>query len=470
MRHASATRACIRLALLVAALSLCAAPAAQAAFFPSETIDGPSSSIVRFSDLDTAQDGGSALVYLKRDGATPHVWTARMVNGAWQAPEQLDVGQPGESSDPHISTSDGGRIVAAWINGGRVWSAIREAGASTWGAPVQVHPGPAQRVSLSMSVHGVAYAAFPVGGGSRDVRAARLAGTTWTVFEQPLDSEPARDAGGGRGPRIAAAADGTAFAAWEEVDGGGRRRVHARRVLRDRLSHFPQEASVPELEGHPGADARNPEVGVDWDSSYGWVALEQTFDDAGVGRSRVIGRPLVGVGLEPPMPLDGLQWGTGVGAVDPDIDMTGRERAFVASQITPGAGVAAAILQIDVFGAIGRIDTQTGTANPDPTVAHASNGEGTFSWFEDGQVVGRYWNRDDVLEPETPARHRGPRRRPARARHGLLGQPARRRGGRLRAGPPARAAGSWWPTGTDRCARSRRRPPRRRGSPTGGRA
>jgi hypothetical protein len=391
----------MRRALCIAALlTVAVAAPAEAAWFPSEPIDGPSADIVSFGDLDVAQDGGSAVTYLKRGGATPHVWVARMVNGAWQAPEQVDVGQGGASSDPKVSVSDGGRAVAAWINGGRVWSAVRAADGG-WTAPIQVHPGPAQRVSLSMSVHGVAYAVFSVGGASRDVRAARLSGTTWSNFEQVLDVDPPRDAGGGRGPRVAAAADGTATAVWEEVSADGRRRVQMRRVLRDRLSQFPAEASVPDFEGHGGFDARNPEVGMDWDSSFGWVAVEQDFDDGGVTRSRVIGRRIVGVGLEPALGLDGLQWGQGIGAVDPDIDVTGRLRAFVASTITPGAGVAGAILQIDVFGAIGRIDPQTGVANPDPTVAHASNGEGAFNWFEDGTVLGRYWTRDEVLEGDT---------------------------------------------------------------------
>lgn len=395
-------RATWRAAALAGVAALAASAPADAAWFQSESIDGPSASIVSLGDLDTAQDGGTAVTYLKRDGATPHVWVARMVNGAWQGPEQMDVGQAGASSEPHVSVSDGGRVVVAWINGGRVWSRVRDGGTGAWTDPVQVHPGPAQRLSLSMSVHGVGYAAFSVMAGSRDARAARLSGTTWTNFDQPLDVEPVRDAGGGRGPRIAAAADGTALAAWEEVSGDGRRRVQIRRVLRDRLSQFPTEASVPDFEGHGGFDARNPEVGMDWDSSFGWVAVEQDFDDGGVGRSRVIGRRVVGVGLEPALGLDGIQWGTGVSAVDPDIDVTGRLRALAASTLTPGAGVNGAILQIDVFGAIGRLDPQSGTANPDPTVAHASNGEGAFAWFEDGQVTGQYWNRDDVLEPHTP--------------------------------------------------------------------
>jgi hypothetical protein len=325
--------------LAAAALFALGAAPAQGAFFASESIDGPSPDIVRFGDIDTAQDGGSALVYLKREGANAHVWAARMVDGAWGAPERLDPGQSAESSDPHISVSDGGRVVAAWINAGHVYSSVRPAGAPGWTGPMQVHAGPAEHISLSMSVHGVGYLAFSVGTSSRDVRAARLSGTTWSGFDQPLDVDPARDAGGGRGPRIAAAADGTALAAWEEVDSGGRRHVQVRRVLRDRLSQFPVEASVPDLDGHPGGDARNPEVGMDWDSSFGWVAVEQDFQDGAVTRGRVFGRRVVGVSLQPPLKLESLSWGGVVSAGDPDLDVTGRLRALATSEITPGAAV-----------------------------------------------------------------------------------------------------------------------------------
>lgn len=389
------------LASALCALAAAAAPA-QAAFFPSEVIDGPSPDIVRMADIDTAQDGGSAVVYLKRDAGMPHVFVARMINGVWTQTERVDVGQPGESSDPHVSVSDGGRVAVVWINGGRLIASVRPSTDAPWTGPTEVHPGPVQRASLGMSVHGVGYVAFSVGAVSRDVRTARLSGTTWTLFDQPLDVEPARDAGGGRGPRIAAAADGTALAAWEEIAADGGRRVQVRRVLRDRLSQFPAEASVPELEGHPAGIARNPEVGMDWDSSFGWVVVEQDFVDNGVTRSRVFGRRIVGVGLDAPVIVDPLSWGGADSATDPDIDVTGRLRALTATTLAPYAGVGAAVLQIDVFGPIGRIDSPAGATDPDPTVAHASNGEGAFLWHEEGQVIGKYWNRDDVLEGDVP--------------------------------------------------------------------
>jgi hypothetical protein len=393
-----------RLLPLTAVLAALWAPPAQAAFFQSERLDGPSADILRVGDLDTAQDGGTAVVYLKRVNASPHVWAARMVDGAWQAPEQLDAGQPAASSEPRVAVADGGRAAAVWINGGRLFGSVRESTDAGWTTPAQIHPGPVQHVSLGMSLHGVGYAAFTHQSGSRDVLAARLpaGGTSWSVFDRPLDTVPSVDAGGGRGPRIAAAADGTALAAWEELGSDGRRRVQVRRVLKDRLSNHPAEASVGDLEGHAGFDARNPDVGMDWDSSFGWVAVEQTFADGGTARNRVFGRRVVGVGLEPPLPLDDLKWGGTDSAVDPDIDVTGRRRALATAELGPYAGVAGAVLQVDVFGAIGRIDGITGVATPDPVAAHASNGEGAFAWFEDAQVAGRYWNRDDVLEGESP--------------------------------------------------------------------
>ena len=392
-----------RLAAPLAVLGACLAGAgsAHAAFFPSESIDGPSADIVRFSDIDVAQDGGSAMTYLKRVNGSPHVWVARMQNGAWGAPEAVDVGQGPPSSDPHVSVSDGGRVVVAWVNDGRVYSSVRPSYDAPWTGAMLVHPGPVQRISLGMSVHGVGYLAYGVGSGSRDVRAARLSGTTWTAFDQPLDVDPARDAGSGSGPRIAAAADGTATAVWEEVV-GGRRRVFMRRVLRDRLSSFPAEASVDSLEGREAGNARNPEIGMDWDSSFGWVLVEQDFVDNGVTRSRVFGRRIVGVGLQDPILLDSLQWGGADSATNADLDVTGRLRALAAVTQAPYSGVGGSVLQIDVFGAIGRIDKPAGADDPDPTVAHASNGEGAFAWHEDGQVIARYWNRDDVLEPDVP--------------------------------------------------------------------
>ena len=396
----------VLVAAVVATAPLAAAPAAPAALFPGETIDGPSPDILSASDVDVARDGGGVVTYLKRTGGVAHVWVSRMVDGAWSAPEQIDIGQPGASSDPHVAVSDGGRAVVTWINAGRLFASLRESVATGWGEAVQVDAGPVQHQSLDMSLHGKAYSAYTIGSSSHDVRSAKLEGTTWTTFPTALDADPPRDAGGGNGPVVAAAADGTGIAAWEEVGADGRWRVFSRRVLRDGPSTFVREASIPALDGHTGGDARNPDIGMDDDSSYGWVAVEQDFDDGGVQRPRVFGRPVLGVDLEEPVVLDGQAFGSGVGASNPDIDVTGRVRALEVSESAPGAATLAAVLQIDAYGFIGAIDSQPNASAANPVASESPNGEGVFAWFEDPSgpatagVMGRFWNRDDVLEGE----------------------------------------------------------------------
>lgn len=403
----SRPRARLALAAALAAAVLGAVPAAApAVLFPSESIDGPSPDILRAGDVDVARDGGAAVVYLKRNDGQPHVWVSRMVDGGWGPPEQLDVGQPAESRDPHVAVADRGRAVATWINAGRLWSSVRPSAAAPWTEPILIHDGVVQAQSVDMSLHGIGYAAFAVGAVSRDVRAARLSGTSWTVLDGALDNEQPRDAGVGSGPQVAAAADGTAMAAWEEIGGDGRRRVIVRRALRDRLSAHQRAASVAELDGRAGGDARNPDIGLDDDSSHGWVALEQDFTDGGVTASRVFGRPIIGVELEDPLLIDGQQFGTGVGAANVDIDTNGRERALAVLETSPGAATMGVVLQRDVFGSIGQIDTAQSAGSADPAVGQSNNGEGVFAWFEDpgaagpAGVIGRFWNRDDALEGE----------------------------------------------------------------------
>ena len=48
-----------------------AAPAAQAAWFRAEPIDGPAE-IESLGDVDVARDGSGGVVYVKRDAGVPH--------------------------------------------------------------------------------------------------------------------------------------------------------------------------------------------------------------------------------------------------------------------------------------------------------------------------------------------------------------------------------------------------------------
>src|SRR3954466_12937808 len=98
-----------RLALIVTSIAaLAPAGAAHAAFFAGEPIDGPSADIRSVGDLDVARDGSGAGAYVRRDGGVDHVFVARLVNGAWQAPERVDAGIDASSSQPAVASSDGG--------------------------------------------------------------------------------------------------------------------------------------------------------------------------------------------------------------------------------------------------------------------------------------------------------------------------------------------------------------------------
>lgn len=396
MRRAIAT-----LAVLCAGAA--AAPAAQAGFFPAEQIDGPSADIVRVNDIDVAREGESALAYLKREAGLPHVFVARMTNGAWGGGERLDAGQGAGTEDPHVAVADDGRAVASWINNGQLWTSVRTGPDTPWSAPILVAAGGVERQSLDMSVHGVGYVAWAAGG---DVRAARLAaGTTqWTVIDPALDFDAGRPAGGGRGPDMSALADGTGLAVWEEVGPDGRVRIFGRRVIRTRRSEQVRELSVDSFEGRPGRNAVLPDAGTDDDSSFGWAMFQQTFEDGGVERRRVLARRLVGSDWDPPVAVDTLGFPAGEEAIEPRIDVNGRERSMGTLELAPGATTVGVIQRGDLINSGNRIDGLPNASASSPVPAQSPNGTGVFAWFDDpggpasALVSGRHFNTDDVLE------------------------------------------------------------------------
>ncbi len=114
-------------AAAVAAAALLASPLAaapaHAGTFPGESIfSGP---VAALGNIDLAPDGTGAVVYTLNGADGSHVYASRLVDGRWFGPEQLDAGQPGGSSQPVVSTGDGGRVQAAWVNGGNVFTATR---------------------------------------------------------------------------------------------------------------------------------------------------------------------------------------------------------------------------------------------------------------------------------------------------------------------------------------------------------
>src|SRR4051812_9390701 len=106
----------LALALSLGLVAAAAAPAAEGAWFPADSIDGPSPDVLALGDVDLARDGTGAVAYLKRDGGVPHVFVARMIDGAWHAPERVDVGLPGAATAVTVAAADGPRVAVAFVS------------------------------------------------------------------------------------------------------------------------------------------------------------------------------------------------------------------------------------------------------------------------------------------------------------------------------------------------------------------
>jgi hypothetical protein len=328
-----------RLAIIVTSISALSAvvlpAAAQAAFFPAEPIDGPSADIRSVGDIDIARDGTGALAYVRRDDGVDRLYVARLVDGAWTAPERIDAGLDTTSGQPAVAASEGGRVAVAFVSGGQAYVVVRPDRGQGWGAPQLVGPSGSSSPSVDMSINGVGYATWTTNG---DVLAARLdrGATAFTVIGAALDVDPAADAGtGDNRSRVAIAADGTAVAVWGEAG-----HVYARRVYNTNISTTPVDLTLSDLEGHAGGAASLPDVDIEDDSSFAWISFRQNFDDGGTAKPRAIGRRLRGSRLEDPVAYDNLGWG-GEGVTSTDVDLNGKGEGILTAGTTGGSALVA---------------------------------------------------------------------------------------------------------------------------------
>ncbi|MEA2443928.1 MAG: hypothetical protein QOJ12_1220, partial [Thermoleophilales bacterium] len=364
------------------ALAGMAPAAAQAAYFTGQPADGPSADIASLGGIALSRDGDGHVIYLKRDAGANHVFVSFLASGTPRAPLRIDTGQLTASAEPRVGVSDHGRAVAVWVNGGSVWASLRPTDTDDWQPPQAVYAAPpagtgARDLQLSMGPSGAAYATFELNG---DVRVARLAATTWTLLDAPVDIDPAAAASDAT---IATSADGTALAVWSESGS-----VWARRIARTRLSTAPQRASIDSLDGAGGGVADSPTADVEDDSSFAWVAFRQDFG----GVSRVISRRLVGSQFQDTVAIDA----TSGGAEAPHIDMTGRGRGLAALSVR-GSQLTIA----DTLGSDNKWDPATGLGTGAPFDPHAvsaisENGRGTVAWQSGAgggsQLFARFWN------------------------------------------------------------------------------
>src|SRR3954447_25415790 len=269
----------VRSAVSVVGLLLALAPTAHAAFFRAVPVD----QAVGAGDVALAPGGDGALTYVKAG----HVFVSILKRGATASPVQVDVGQALDSSQPRVAAADGGRVLAVWLNDGKLWASRRADTGASFSSPVAAYSAEAVRgPAVSMTIAGKAYAAFATSAG--DARAAYMAADgSWSAPDAPLDVDPAQAAGGAT---VAASGDGTAMFVWTETGADGLTHVFLRRGVAAGLSSVAPEASVPALDFRAGGNADSPSVGIESDSSRAWVAFRQDFDDGGTSTSRALGR------------------------------------------------------------------------------------------------------------------------------------------------------------------------------------
>jgi hypothetical protein len=286
----------LSLALASACLAI-AAPRARAQLAPAGTIDGPSPTILDVDGAAMAPDGSGAILYRKLLAGQAHLFVARFLNGAWQAPVQVDAGQPFSATFPAIAAGDGGRVLVVWEE---PWAVVNQAtqyelmsaevnpGASQFGPAVQIDPkgigdGSAAYPSLAMAANGQAYVAYRVvtdnlidnqtivptrpGDELIDVRVARYngQGLAWTELGRVNDHPQLtmRHPTAENAPAIGVSLAGNAVVTWQEPDASGAARILARRIFGSRLGNVVLDVSATSVEGQPvGAEADAPAIAV----------------------------------------------------------------------------------------------------------------------------------------------------------------------------------------------------------------
>lgn len=304
------------------------AGAAHAKFFPSAAVDGPAD-ITEAGDVDLAPDGTGAIAYAKREGGVVHAYVARFVGGVVVGRDRVDPGIEDGSRKVVVGAANGGRVSVFFVAGGVVWANVRPNATAPWTGP-QAIASAADNPVVDMSIHGVGFAAFTVGGNVVSAYLDRRS-NTYGVNPIPLDIDASKTAGDGTGrPRIATSAAGSAVVVWGEEGADTYQHVHMRRVFQGSISSAPQEVSVPDFESRYARDADLPDLDMEDDSSFAWVAFREKFDDGGTIRSRMFVRHLRGATFDPPVAVD-LGWGEGVREPRIDLNTRGEGMASVSS-------------------------------------------------------------------------------------------------------------------------------------------
>jgi PKD domain len=381
-----------RIVLLVA-LCVWAAPA-RAAFFGSESVDGPSAAIQQLSGIAIAHDGTGGLVEVKQDGGANHIFVSRLVNGVFGAPERVDGGLTADSTQPTITANDGGELMVAFVNGGTLYVVTRPSGSTSWRPAGALYNG-ASDPDIAVSIHDKGYIAFTAPGpGGHDVRVARYRNGNWAVLPSPLDANAADDAGVGTGrPRVAAAGDGQAVVVWGENGG-----VFDRRVWDVNPSVVFAQASVPAFQGHAGGAADLPEVGVGDDSSFALVTFRQRFAQGAQTFARGMARRLRGSAFDDPVAVDGLAFPVAEDAGAPAQGVDNHTAGLIATTLTASHETFGATANGDAFiNNPARMDAAPSATFSQPAAALGRDDSGLIAYQHDAgpagnTVVVRQWD------------------------------------------------------------------------------
>jgi hypothetical protein len=266
-----------------AALTAGAGPARAEISSPATVIDGPSADIVGLDSVAMAPDGTGGVVYRKRVGGRVHIFAARFTGGAWQRPQQVDAGQPFDSSWPAIGAGNGGRLVVVWVQAfganvqDRMFSASLDPGATTFQAPIPIDLNVADGTdiwpSLAMNAGGQALLSYrvvtdrdlsgqgvPAGYVAADLRVQRYDGAFWSAVGTPIPrnpNQPIREPTQDNSPQVAIGQDGNGVVAWQEPDDAFVDRIWARRLFTNGTTSIALQASPATFGGKPltaGAD------------------------------------------------------------------------------------------------------------------------------------------------------------------------------------------------------------------------
>jgi hypothetical protein len=281
--------------LLAVLVLLLGAARAHAALAPAQLIEGPSPTILDVDGAAMAPDGSGGILYRKLVEGEPHLFVARLLDGAWQPPVQVDTGQPFPATFPAIAAGDGGRLLVVWAEPWatvnhttqyELMSAELEPGSTDFGPAEQIDPkgiGNANAAfpSLAMAPDGRAYVAYRVITGSPNssfiaplrpgdelisVRVARYNGTglPWTEIGT-INGHPEltmRHPSASNAPAIGVDLAGNAVVAWQEPEANGVARIWARRIFGSRLSN-PLQVSPESVGGQSiSAEADAPAIAV----------------------------------------------------------------------------------------------------------------------------------------------------------------------------------------------------------------